>query len=80
MCRFTGSWHLMGRCVLLLCDDAVDDNVRMQTFIFMLCQYSMKMLVSKVFNLGISARTEESIRIEDTSWGQLLTDPKKNGL
>jgi hypothetical protein len=59
------------------CNDVVDENAHMQTFIFMLCQYSMKTLVSKIFNFGISARTEESIRIEDTSWGQLLADPQK---
>lgn len=44
----------------------------LQTFLYALCQYSMRTLVSKVYNFGISPRIEKSIRVEDTNFGQMF--------
>ena len=42
----------------------------------MVCGYSMRTLVAKVFNFGISPRVEKSIKVEDTPFSQLFKDAK----
>lgn len=51
---------------------------RVQTFLYALCQYSMRTLVSKVFNFGISPRVEKSIKVEDTPFSQMFKEAKSS--